>query len=273
MDLEKYFISQIYTKFIGDDAALLHDTLLSQDAFFEGVHFKREWMSLKAVAKKAMLVNLSDAIAMNAVPKYALLTVAIPKDFSKEDTKELADGFNEVAKKWGVVIIGGDTIANTKLDISITILSYSKKPLFRKGIKQGDFLAFTGELGKSKKDLVKLLRGGKIHHKSKFLNITLRKSFIQKARRYLHVGMDISDGLFHDLEKLFLENRIGFSFLFDIPKRIGCSGEEYEMLVSFPKRHKKALFRIAKHTRTPLTIFATATRKRYKNRCKGWHFG
>ena len=68
------------------------------------------------------------------------------------------------------------------------------------------------------------------------------------------------------LEPLF------FKFNKRIAKHVGCSGEEYEMLVAFDKRYKKALLRRSKQSRTPLNIFAIATRKKYANRCKSHHF-
>ncbi|SFV59179.1 Thiamine-monophosphate kinase [hydrothermal vent metagenome] len=273
MDLESYFISQFKTKVLGDDAAVIDELIYSKDAFFENVHFKREWMNYKDIAKRAMLVNLSDAVAMNAKPLYALLAVAMPKDISNYEAKELAKGFQEVAKNYGVKIIGGDTIANLKLDITITIVSKSKKPLFRKGLREGHLLAYTGELGKSAKELKRVLRGGKLHKRSKFRNIELRGSFISSTRDLLSCGMDISDGLFSELEKLSKLNKKGFRFLKKVPKSVGCSGEEYEMLVGFDVRHKKAIIQQAKRTKTPLHIFAKTQRGSYKNICKRHHFG
>ncbi len=274
MNKEDYFISCFSkkTKHIGDDGALIDGYVYSKDAFFENVHFKREWMSLKELAYRAMMVNISDAIAMNAKPLYALLAVAIPKNMSKSDMKDLSDGFIKAAQKYGIDIIGGDTIANTKLDISVTIISKTKNPLLRRGMKQNHLLAYTGKLGNSKKELQKLLRGGSVHSKSKFRNIILRDQFISTCRRYLSAGMDISDGIFSDLGKLSSVNSLGYKFLKNISKDIGCSGEEYEMLISFDVRQKKALLRRAAQTRTPLTLFAKATRTNYKNRCKSHHF-
>ena len=272
MNLENYFISLFQNKYIGDDAAVIDDFVYSKDAFFENVHFKKEWMTYEQIAQKAMLVNLSDAIAMNAKPLYALLSVAMPKGMSKQDMQDLAKGFKNVAKAYGVEIIGGDTISNTKLDITITIISKTKKPLLRKGIRANSLMAFTGELGHSKKDLKKLFNGGSIHKKSKFVNIQLRKDFINKTQRLLQAGMDISDGLFSDLDKMASVNSIGFSFTQKITSFMGCSGEEYEMLVAFDKRSKKAVLRRAKQSRTKLTIFAKASRSRYTNRCKAHHF-
>ena len=272
MNLENFFISQFEKKYIGDDAAVVGEMLYSKDAFFENVHFKRSWLSYYAIAKKAMLVNISDAVAMGATPLYALLSVAMPKDISRAAMQELAAGFKDAAEEFGITIIGGDTLSNTKLDITVTIISQSKKPLYRKGCKEGYMLAYTGSLGRSAWDLKRLLNLGTIHKESKFSNIRLRSTFVTKARRFLAAGMDISDGLMHDLEKLTALNRIGVRFFRQIPKQVACSGEEYEMLVAFDPRHKKALLRRAKQSRTPLNIFGIAARNSYTNRCKAHHF-
>lgn len=270
--MENYFIAQFKNKKIGDDGAFIDGFVYSKDAFFEGVHFKSAWMSHYEIAAKAMTVNISDAVAMNAKPKYALLSVAMPKSITKEQARELARGFLESAKKYGVEIIGGDTISNTKLDITITVISQAKKPLLRKGLKVGNLVAYTGVVGRSAKDLKKLMNLGKIHKKSKFINIELREKFVSKCSRFLKSGMDISDGIFSDLGKLSNANRLGFAFYKKIPKNIGCSGEEYEILFGFDKRDKKALLRHAKVTRTPVKIIGECVRKSYKNRCKAHHF-
>ncbi len=70
-----------------------------------------------------MLVNISDAISMNAVPKYALLGLALPKNLSENEIKALQKGFLKTARKFNIKIIGGDTISNDKIDISLTIIS------------------------------------------------------------------------------------------------------------------------------------------------------
>lgn len=272
MNLENYFISLFDNTHIGNDGAVIGDFVYSKDAFFENVHFKTAWMSHYQIASKAMHVNISDAVAMNADPKYALLSVAMPSSITKQEMRELSLGFKKVADDYGIVIIGGDTISNTKLDITITIISKSKNPLLRSSTRVGEFIAYTGELGRSSRDLKKLLNGGKLNCHSKFVNIKLRDVFVKNTQRFLTAGMDISDGLFSDLGKLSESSRIGYKFINPISKQVGCSGEEYEMLVSFSPRDMKALKRRAVQSRTPLHIFARASRKKYTNRCKSHHF-
>jgi len=272
MNLENYFISQFCNRHIGDDGAVIDGFVYSKDAFFENVHFKREWLSYYQIARKSMLVNISDAIAMNAIPKYALLSVAMPSSMIKVDMKELADGFKSVAEEFKFEIIGGDTISNTKLDITITVISKTQRPLLRSKVRVGYTLAYTGELGASAKELKKLFNLGKIHKQSKFTNIRLRTEFVKNTQRFLKAGMDISDGLFSDLGKITSLNNIGIKFNKKIPKTVACSGEEYEMLVAFDKRDEKIMKRRAKQSRTKLTLFGQASRNKYTNRCKAHHF-
>ncbi|WP_456403491.1 thiamine-phosphate kinase [Hydrogenimonas sp.] len=273
MNKEDYFIG-CFSKspYVGDDAAVMDGMCISQDAFFENVHFKRQWMSLRQIAAKAMLVNISDAIAMNGRPRYALLTVAIPKHYTRKELKELARGFEETAEAYGITIVGGDTIANVKLDISVTILAECEKPVMRSGMKEGDLLAYTGKLGGSRRDLLRLLRGGRVGPGSRFVRPVLRDRFFYRAARHIRCAMDISDGLFHDLEKLHRANGLGFEFFIPIPKRIGCSGEEFEILFAFDPADEATIRAIAAQTRTPVTVFAKAVRKPYRNICRANHF-
>jgi len=275
MNKEDYFIKHISCKkdnFIGDDGVVIGNYVYSMDAFCQDVHFKLEWLSLKQIAIKSMLVNISDAIAMNSKPKYALISISIPKSFGKKDIKNLTKGFKKVAKKFKIKIIGGDTIASDKLDISITIISKTKNPIFRKGIKSDDLLCYTGSLGESKRDLDRLFSGKSISKKSKFIEPKLKDKFFYKISPYINAALDISDGLFFELERLSKINNIGFEFFHKIPKNIGCSGEEYEILFAFDKRYLDKIKKIAKKTLTPITIFAKATKGTYMCECKHHHF-
>ena len=270
---ENYFISKFAnSKFIGDDGAVVGKYVYSMDAFFENVHFKTSWMNLKQIAIKSMLVNISDAIVMNAIPKYALLSVAIPPHFTIEDLDELASGFNKIAKKFNLTIIGGDTISNNKLDISITIISKTKKPIYRTGTEEGDFVCFTGELGSVKKDLDLLLSGKKVNKKSKFIKPKLNPEFFYEIAPYINSALDISDGLFFELERLSKTNNIGFDFFDEIDKKVGCSGEEYEVLFTFNPFNVKKISKIAKKHNVPLNIFAKAVDGSYQCDCKSHHF-
>ncbi|MDR1460456.1 MAG: thiamine-phosphate kinase [Campylobacteraceae bacterium] len=273
MDKESFIISQFQNKFIGDDGAVVGKWVYSKDIFAEDTHFKREWLTLSQIAKKAMLVNISDAIAMNAKPKYALLGVVVPKDFSPEQIKELTCSFLKTAKQYDIKIIGGDTVSGDKLIISITIISSKRKyTLRRKGLEKGDLIAYTGELGGSLKDLNRLFEGKKISKNSRFIEPILREEFIKKAVKYLRCGLDISDSLSKDLSRICALSNLDVEFLRDFTKEELCSGEEYEMLIVFKPKYKNKILQIAQKTNTPINIFAKAKNGLYESECKEHHF-
>ena len=268
MNREDYYISKIKNRYIGDDGAIIGDTIYSMDSFCEDIHFKREWLTLYQIAQKAMIINISDAIAMNAKPKFALISISLPKNITIDEIDELTLGFKDIADKYNCKIIGGDTVAGDKIDISITIISYSINPLLRKGLEEGDILAYTGELGESKRDLDRLFQNLPIKDNSRFIKPTLRDDFIYSMREHIKVGMDISDGLFCDTNKLLQINNLGCTLLKDIPPYIYSSGEEYEMLIGF----KASKLQILNSYGLKLTPFAIITKDNNILKCQNHHF-
>ncbi|CAM2797654.1 thiamine-phosphate kinase [Helicobacter burdigaliensis] len=284
LDREKQFINTLKacgaTFGIGDDGVLLDRFIFASDGFFEGVHFKREWGDLKAQLQKCFFVNLSDIYAMNAIPKYALLTICIPKDF--KESKNLAKTIAQIAKENGVLLIGGDTLVGDKLHISLSIIGEKcKKILYRKGIKKGDYLAYltpksslnlakSQSFGKNIRHLKNALRFNKISKNSRFFAPKLYPKMLLELNKEAKVGMDISDGIFMELSRLSAINKLDFKLL----RKKGewfYSPEEYQMLYAFStKRIKKAKNLALKH-RHNLVIFARAKAGKYKIAKKNWH--
>jgi thiamine-monophosphate kinase len=271
-DKESFFINLFPDTHIGDDGAVIGNSVYSKDLFCEDVHFKREWMSPEQIAYKSMLVNISDAIAMNARPRYALLGVMLPSCVTTAQMEALASGFKKASEEYDFKIIGGDTVAGEKINISVTIISETETPLLRKGIKKGDLIAYTGDLGTVARDLKRLFAGEKVGSDSKFITPTLRADFIYEAAPFLHAGLDISDGLSKDLSRLSKINGLGFTFTKKIEKEVLCSGEEYEMLIAFAPENRKKVEAIAQKHETPLNLFATAVPGRYETICPPNHF-
>ena len=273
MDKESFVIGQFHSAYIGDDGAVIENMIYSMDAFCEGIHFERSWMTAAQIGRKAMLVNLSDAVAMNAEPRFAMISISIPKDFSQAEIIELTQGLEATAESFGCEIIGGDTVGGDRLHLSIALISKSDSPLLRKGLNDGDWLAYTGTLGESKRDLERLMRGEKIDRDSKFYIPELRREFIAASRVYLSAGMDISDGLYCDTNKLLDANHTGFEPLIEIENEIGMSGEEYEMLIAVPPENIEKVIEIAAETNTLLTYYAKVAANGRRYRCHSHHFG
>ena len=272
MDKESFFISLFKDKHIGDDGAVVGNLVYSKDLFCEDIHFKLAWMSLEQISYKAMLVNISDAIVMNAKPLHALLGIKLPSSFTTSQMEELAKGFFKASKEFNFDIIGGDTVAGDKLDISITLVSQTDKPTRRDDLKLGDLVAYTGELGSVKKDLNKLFNGEKLTNDSKFIKPQLKADFFYEASHLINGALDISDGLSKDLSRLSKLNSVDFEFFCNFHEDILCSGEEYEILFTFEEKNLDKIKKIAEKHNTNLTIFAKAIEGSYESQCKENHF-
>ena len=122
-------------KGVGDDAAVLEmkdQTLVTTDLLIEGVHFDLSYMPLKHLGYKAVMVNLSDIYAMNAMASQITVSIAVSNRFTLEAIEELYAGIHLACKTYGVDLVGGDTTSSTKgLLISITAIGEAKKRRYR----------------------------------------------------------------------------------------------------------------------------------------------
>jgi len=141
-------------KGVGDDAAILNyegnQVVVSTDLLTEGIHFNLMYVPLKHLGYKAVVVNLSDIFAMNAVPKQITVSIAISGKFSVEAVDEIYAGIHLACEKYGVDLVGGDTTSSlTGLTICITAIGESKKEniVMRSGAKPNDLLCVSGDLG------------------------------------------------------------------------------------------------------------------------------
>src|SRR5450631_3599458 len=68
---------------IGDDAAVTALTpgmqlLTSTDMLLEDVHFRRLWHDPYRLGRKSLAVSVSDIASMGGIPRWSLLSLAIP---------------------------------------------------------------------------------------------------------------------------------------------------------------------------------------------------
>src|ERR1051325_5054606 len=189
----------------GDDCAVVKAragqlSLLKTDCVVEGIHFPSGGEPT-AVGWKAMMRPLSDFAAMSGVPQFALITLIMPAATKVAWTRKLLRGLNKAARRFGVMIVGGETSATDgPVAISVSVSGFVEKDrcVARSGGRRKDDLFVTGRLGSS-------LR-------SKHLRFVPR---IQEARwltRHfsIHAMMDLSDGLGADLPKLARASKLGF---------------------------------------------------------------
>ena len=263
---------------IGDDAAVIKttagkDLIACCDLMVEGVHFRTEWTPPRLLGRKALAVNLSDVAAMGGVPKFAMMSIALPPKCSSAFIDELFLGVFELADKSGVSIIGGDTSSSRDslfIDISVIGECQSGNAVTRRGARVGDRIYVSGSLGASALGL-SLLEDGYRLNDLKDPTDAMRQQAILKhltpepqlklGRAIGEAGLatamiDISDGLSTDLSHILDESGCGaiihsgnipiaaclFSLASEIDRvRLALQGgEEYELLFTArPESHRQ----------------------------------
>ncbi len=141
-------------KGVGDDAAVLDfktkKAVISTDLLVEGVHFDLSYMPLKHLGYKAVVVNVSDICAMNAVPTQITVSIAVSNRFPLEAMEELYEGIRLACSAYNLDLVGGDTTSSTTgLLMSITAIGEAKKEeiVYRSGAIESDLLVVSGDIG------------------------------------------------------------------------------------------------------------------------------
>jgi len=206
---------------IGDDVAVVEMgkkvLLITTDILIEGIHFERSWTDPFRLGKKALAVNLSDIAAMGGIPKYFLISLGLPKTLPFSFVSLFYRGLKEMARRFQVDLIGGDTSLAQKIIINICLIGEGKRGglLFRNGAKVGDDLYVSGTLGDSALGL-KILQDKSIPKKPKglidrHLSPTPRIELGQAlGRKQIASAMiDVSDGLLSDTKHILEESKVG----------------------------------------------------------------
>lgn len=141
---------------VGDDAAVLDmkdkQTVVTTDILTEGIHFDLTYTPLKHLGYKAVVVNLSDIFAMNALPTQVLISMAVSARFTIGMIEELYEGVHLACQQYGVDLVGGDTSSSlTGLLLSVTAIGEADEHdlVYRSGAKENDLICVSGDLGAS----------------------------------------------------------------------------------------------------------------------------
>ena len=234
---------------IGDDGAVIAPSpmksVLAADMAVEGVHFNREWSSLKEIGAKITAANLADIFAMGGDPKYLLVSAGLTPDFGISEITELAKGIAEEAALVGASVVGGDISRAEQLVISISVFGEVEKPVTRSGAKPGDSVIISGLPGKSAAGLVQLKSGITestfvAAHKKPVVNYQLAKMF-----QGVNAMCDVSDGLLSELNHIASASGVGIELdsklIAEIPGfkelEVATDGDIWELVLSGGEDH------------------------------------
>ncbi len=271
--IERYFArraarmrSPLVVLGIGDDAAVLDipagmQLAASVDTLVSGVHFPTRTEPYD-IGYKALAVNLSDMSAMGAEPIAATLALTLP-EADEGWLQAFSDGFFDLAERYRVQIIGGDT---TRGPLSITVQIHGLLPrgaaLLRSGARPDDAIYITGTLGDAGLGLLvaqsKQQVPGPQHALDRLNRPEPRVREGMALRGIADSAIDVSDGLVADLGHILKASGAGARLDVDAlplsPAVRACgeeraralalsAGDDYELCFTVPPSKEAALKR------------------------------
>jgi thiamine-monophosphate kinase len=248
---------------IGDDAAVWQSDDLLQiattDSLVQDTHFNLSYASWDDIGYKSIAINLSDIAAMGGVPRYVLVSLAIPGETEVEHVMDAYHGMIRIANRFGASIIGGNIAAADKVILSVTAFGTlnDDTALTRSSASPGDKIAITGYTGLSAAGLQMMKERQRFNPD---IDTMFRKAHLQPLPRIeegqilrelgVKTAIDISDGLIADLSHICSISRVEAVIRQDLlpvhPMLKSCfpenvykkfilnGGEDYELLFTAP---------------------------------------
>ncbi|NMB41881.1 MAG: thiamine-phosphate kinase [Firmicutes bacterium] len=281
---------------IGDDAAVLQNSpgtrlLACCDMMIEGKHFDLSYFSPWQLGWKSLAINLSDIAAMGGRPRWALISMGLRPDLRVSFVEEIYAGIAELAERFGVTIVGGDTCSSAEqlvIDVCLLGEAYRTEVSYRSAASEGDLILVTGKIGSAAAGLAYMREDAKDDLKIEGLDELLRAHLepvprIEEAAVLTKSGLvgamnDLSDGLASELHEIAQASGCGARIWADrlpispatilMADQTGADpqhwalfgGEDYELLLTIPGgkgsplKARKLGRSLMKKTGTPLNF-------------------
>jgi thiamine-monophosphate kinase len=275
---------------VGDDAAIVRahrgmELLVSADMLVSGRHFF-PGADPAQLGHKSLAVNLSDMAAMGAAPRWATLSIALPRVDARW-LKAFMGGFMRLARRHRVDLVGGDT---TRGPLTICVQIIGEAPagsaLRRDGARAGDDVWVSGTLGDAALALaarngrIRLATGERRQLERKLHAPAPRVALGAALRGVARSAIDVSDGLIADLGHVCERSgvaaaiesaRIPLSTIvkskinqIDTIKAVLSGGDDYELVFSAGRARRDTIARLALRLRLKLTCIGKIIRRRRK---------
>ena len=242
--------------------------VISVDTYNEGVHFLN-LNNPSLLIKKILRSSLSDLICKGVKPKYYFISGSgNKKNFTKKNLKKISNSLLEEQKKYNIKLCGGDTTFSNKLNFTVVSVGFSKKIVYRNNSKINDEIYVTGNIGNSFIGLQILKKKIKVNRKdynffvNEFYKPDIQFKLTEELLKFSNSSIDISDGLFDDLEKLINKQKLNYHINLDkipiskplqsIIKRSKVSkiklvsnGDDYQILFTANKNKSRIIQKIS----------------------------
>ncbi len=199
------------------------------DLLIEDIDFRRDSIPPLLLGHKALAVSLSDIAAMGARPRWAMVSLAVPRQVWENDfVDRFYDGVFALADLYDVRVVGGDTSRTEQtITINSTLIGECEtgSAVTRAGAQVGDQIFVTGSLGGSGAGLRLLERGARLDQNgnAEADGPMIRQLLMRHACPQPRIGwgvvlgeerlatamIDVSDGLSSDLNQLCNESKVG----------------------------------------------------------------
>jgi thiamine-monophosphate kinase len=259
-----------------DDAAVLgwplgQDLVATHDMLAEGVHFTPDCPA-PDVGWKLVAVNLSDLAAMGARPVGVLMGAGIGAGRGADWAAGLVRGVSQALERFGVPLLGGDTIRSGPTSVLALTALGSVLPgaaLGRMGASEGDILWVSGTIGDAGLGL-RVAQGARFGVDDALLLKRYRRPVPRLAlglalRGVASAVMDVSDGLLIDAARLAEASGLGVELeraaipLSAAARASGVSveelatlGDDYELLFAAPPEAGAAVLVAADRAGVPV---------------------
>ncbi len=240
------------------------DWLLTSDTLVEGTHFLREWLTPYNLGWRAFAVNASDIAAMGGKPRFALVSLTVPKSYSEVELKRVERGIASAAGEAGVSVVGGNISRGREFSVTLTLVGEAPaRVVTRAGAQVGDRIFVSGTLGDAAL-AVERLREKQPVAPALYRRWVRPTPRLELGRRLAVQGLvtamiDVSDGLLQDLRHICAASGVGAVVNGPMVPRSSsynhCSGgkldralgggEDYELLFTVPLRKTELVMKVA----------------------------